>query len=675
MKVRKIISSLFVVLFFFLPAVSFGVTMTIGDVIGLQGDSIAASVTGGVITHYQCWNTGLPEDGVLNLRIDMREVKAIESLVYTNRINGGSNSVAKSARILIAPDENAPGFDPNALASYTICITSPRFGDEQPAPVVNTLAVQRVLFAQQIYSRRYLILQVYENFYCLLNNYSNTNRYLVQCGDLALGVNRQRVVSMSALGGDLLSMTTGGGKPITRIYYDPYNTQDDGTIDACLNIGKVATARALTFVNRLDAATLYSIEQAKVYVAADENDPAFDCTNKDHYTVCVFDGSVTPITPVAAFNRVADINTIDRRFFRISAPYVQWGQVMHDPFNLRNTLDFGGYGYIGEPNSPQQVAMLNSLLNPDLSGDCYINMNDVTLLSEQWLKTSDITDIHYEIPVPYTASYTIPKATTAITVDGDLSDWAGPIEWMPLDKMVSSPIPTDINDAYFAAKWSALAGKMYIAVRLKDYSQTFLDTPPFIGKCDYIGVYCQGDIANGDVLYNNPAVGPVFKYAQGYFIGAKATSGNWAIWSNGDANTILADTGFESAVTVVGEEIVYEAGFRLFDNYGGYVGDTGSNVITSLVSGKTIRLDVQGYSYFSSLSGIFGENLKTSKATTRAFTSFELVDAQGLSCGKWGYFGADLNHDCRADFRDFAELGLGWLKCNNPVDSSCTATW
>jgi hypothetical protein len=186
MEVRKIVSSLFVVFFFFLPAVSFGVTMTIGDVVGLQGDSVSTTVSGGY-TLYQMWNTGgwlVNEDGVLNLRIDMGQVKTIEGLIYTNRINAASNSVAKSAGILIAADESDPGFNPNALASYTISITG---GIEQLInPVANTMAIERELVPEEIYSRRYMILQVYENFYCRLDNYSNTNRSLVQCGDLAL---------------------------------------------------------------------------------------------------------------------------------------------------------------------------------------------------------------------------------------------------------------------------------------------------------------------------------------------------------------------------------------------------------------------------------------------------------------------------------------------------------
>ena len=156
-----------------------------------------------------------------------------------------------------------------------------------------------------------------------------------------------------------------------------------------------------------------------------------------------------------------------------------------------------------------------------------------------------------------------------------------------------------------------------------------------------------------------------FDVAQQYIVGKKNTTGSWAAWA--DKSAIAGDAGFESAVTLNGDKIIYEIGVKQFNNYGGKSG--GTTEVTNLAAGTIVGFDIIADTLFGSGSfSMISENMFTGKSDDAGqFQQYTLANSLPAQyCGDWGYMTSDVTQDCRVNLADFAAVALQWLNCNDP---------
>jgi hypothetical protein len=166
---------------------------------------------------------------------------------------------------------------------------------------------------------------------------------------------------------------------------------------------------------------------------------------------------------------------------------------------------------------------------------------------------------------------------------------------------------------------------------------------------DRIEIYCQGDAAGGTGWNED------YDAAQQYMVGADGSGGKWANWGRGYA--IGEDAGFEYAVNVSGDMIVYEVGVTAFDHYGGRSGET--SVVTELTEGIIVGFDVTACTRWADDGfGMLSENLMTGKsADASQFARYVLADADGDA----GFDVADLDGDGVVGLGDLVRFAEEWL--------------
>lgn len=112
-----------------------------------------------------------------------------------------------------------------------------------------------------------------------------------------------------------------------------------------------------------------------------------------------------------------------------------------------------------------------------------------------------------------------------------------------------------------------------------------------------------------------------------------------------------ANAGLEYAVTVDGDQNIYEVGVRMFDNYGGFSG--GETIVTPLDVGDVVSIDLVANTCWSSGFGMLSENLMTGKSgNADRFAGYALV--KQITC-------ADLDRNGSLNFADLAIIADNWL--------------
>ena len=197
--------------------------------------------------------------------------------------------------------------------------------------------------------------------------------------------------------------------------------------------------------------------------------------------------------------------------------------------------------------------------------------------------------------------------SNAVTVDGDLSDWSD-ATWAPLDQVYDGT-PSDIAEAYYAARWGAGGQKVYVAAKVRDTAHFFTDTYSSWNGRDAIEVYIHTTGETGDY-------GSSQEPAQHYTLGI-TNSNRSAVWSRIGADlAIPVSADFTSA----GREgtgadagwLFYEAALTPFEYFGGLVSKP--NVISTLSAGQIIGLDVAAVGHNgSAYTGMKAENTMTGK--------------------------------------------------------------
>ncbi len=322
---------------------------------------------------------------------------------------------------------------------------------------------------------------------------------------------------------------------------------------------------------------------------------------------------------------------------------------IHEHWN--NPLDKQYSRNLGTGEGIELVSLVGSeKLEGDLNEDDKVDIEDVALFCMNWL---ECTDPLTPGCTPLIAATTIGQGTA--TVDGDLSDWGG-AQWIEM-KEVYWGDARDISDARWAAKWSPDTNLIYLAVKVVDGEHVFSPSHMGWNQQDEIEVYI--DAGNTDHnLYND-----YFDYAQEWVVGYNGSGGAWGHLDGHDEGGQPAGSDLPGyAASVDGDTINYEVAINPYYYYRGFGGTEMPQILISLESGITIGLDVLAGSKHSSGFGMLCENMMTGKFKDAGqFLDFLLVEeVGGSSCGDWGYFDADINRDCKVDFRDFCLLSNNW---------------
>lgn len=264
--------------------------------------------------------------------------------------------------------------------------------------------------------------------------------------------------------------------------------------------------------------------------------------------------------------------------------------------------------------------------NPDIDGD-----RDVDFFDYAW----------FTMGLFYGPSKQIPRGS--VVVDADLSDWPGSVEWIDLDKVYYGS-PNDVSEARFALQWDDETNKVYAAVVLNDTNHVFLDEYVNWKASDRLEVYSQGDAEGGSGWLGT------YDVAQQYYVAPDTSDGNWATWA--ESETLGADVGLEYAVGVEGEQIIYEVGVRMFDNYGGFSGE--ETVVTNLDAGDVIGFDLVACTRRDTVNfGMLSENLMARKSNhADKFARYMLVDE---------IFSVDLDGTGANNYADLGILFENWL--------------
>jgi hypothetical protein len=225
-----------------------------------------------------------------------------------------------------------------------------------------------------------------------------------------------------------------------------------------------------------------------------------------------------------------------------------------------------------------------------------------------------------------------------------------------LDK-VADGTPTDITEAYYAARWQA--HKIYIAVKVHDTVHYFTDSYTDWDAKDGIEFFIHTD-GHGDLDY------PQCKIAQQYAVGIK-DSDHSAVWASLGNNTVypnmfgFPDGYYENVIhaagTVDGEWLYYEIEVTPFTYLGLLVDEP--NVVTDLRAGDVIGLDVTAVGHdATAYTGVKAENLK----------SWKPGDWTAIGIHELAALPGDANLDGKVDVSD-----LGILAAN--YGTTAGATW
>ena len=337
----------------------------------------------------------------------------------------------------------------------------------------------------------------------------------------------------------------------------------------------------------------------------------------------------------------------------------------------------GIFADCGDPTNPYP--------DGDLSRDCWVALEDLSVLADDWQGCTD-PGIGGCIEESFSPVYAI--VSGSVTVDGNLSEWAG-AEWMSLDQVYwgdPCDIPATPEGAMFALKWSESQDKVYAAVIVEDGDHVFENNPMNWNTSDRIEIYMQGD-PNGGTGYGGGDPDGIAPYdkAQQYAVGAGLAPFHfaWGRWGTGAyvSGTGVTDAQFEYAVSVGSTTVMYEVGAKAFVWYGGRSGVP--TVVREIVAGDEVGFDVIVDTRHGSLPledpdyssdfGMRSENMMTRKWDDAGqFRKWTLADTwPGLGCGNWGYLYADLNEDCYVDIGDLVIIVQNWLTCSDPGDPFC----
>ncbi len=216
------------------------------------------------------------------------------------------------------------------------------------------------------------------------------------------------------------------------------------------------------------------------------------------------------------------------------------------------------------------------------------------------------------VPTTFNNPVEIKPATSAITCDGNLTEWAD-AQWVEMTEPYDGN-PTDITKAYYAAKWAPDGSKIYVAVKVQDSTHVFTDTYDNWNTRDAVEIYLR---TNG---YSDDYKFPLQEPAQQYTIGIMLTDRD-AVWTAIGGGIAVPDVcQFQAGGKEDGDWLYYEVAMTPFKYMGALAGR--SSVITPVIAGQVINLDVAVAGNNGMYTGMKAENMLQWKS--EEYTKFGL---------------------------------------------------
>jgi hypothetical protein len=627
--------------------------------------------------------------------MDLGSVTAFKSVGILNRSVYQVAGNPKAAKIFVAPDETAAGFNPQDKSSFTVQINVGQPASNTFTGSDTTANEERYIDVLDGYSRQYIMVEITDNSSGPINSVN----YFVQFQGVMTD-NAHHGISAGALFGlpdnidpsysDEPSIFTHEGYQAVRFFYNGGPDGDKRT-DIVIDQLTVKDIQKVLFTNWYVENTLENVRSLSMWVApasgtGSESDPDWETTlkyNKSSYSEQIFpqngggEGALDPDVYSKGMEREADVIDVSRRYILMSVKSTFFGN-MGEFDSSSNYLYYSSLGDISVLGTDsitdcEEVVRLGLSLSTDLDKNCRVDILDLKELADEWLKCTDPGVSGCVQTADSTPTYSIqPVPTSGITIDGALSDWPSDSEWIYLTDLYAGDYPHDVAEAKMSLRWNGTTDKIYGAVIVDDSEHHFSSTATY--TADLIEIYSQGDAAGGTGWGADVDGSKYFDAAQQYFVGHKATSGTWSAWA--DLTSIASTAGFEAATSVNGNKIIYEFAVKQFNNYGGISG--GTTDVTQLTAGNMVGLDVIADTvHDSSLFTMISENMFIGKSNDAAqFQQYELVNSlPERYCGDWGYMAADVSQNCRVNLEDLAIMASQWFSCDDPQDSACTHNW
>jgi hypothetical protein len=247
----------------------------------------------------------------------------------------------------------------------------------------------------------------------------------------------------------------------------------------------------------------------------------------------------------------------------------------------------------------------------DLSGDCIVDIDDLKLFAAGWLDCTnpDNMECASMLSDDPTTDYTDPKAEfisnpSAITVDGDLSDWKGQ-SW--IDYRFAGGYPAgspalDVTAAKAAFSWNdSEPDTVYVAVVVTDNDLNFGTDPNMWNDGENIEVrFSANSTSTATDWYDNET----YDTAQYYQIFRKDDGSSVAYFGPGGRDLTVeaagADMDYATAIDSVGN-IVYEMAIPAYQLYD--ISGTATTMAT-IADGEEIAFNLQINSVSTSPVGI-----------------------------------------------------------------------
>ncbi|MHB9037312.1 MAG: sugar-binding protein [Armatimonadota bacterium] len=193
--------------------------------------------------------------------------------------------------------------------------------------------------------------------------------------------------------------------------------------------------------------------------------------------------------------------------------------------------------------------------------------------------------------------------SNSVTVDGNLSEWSN-ADWVPIDKTYDGN-PTDVAEAYYAAKWGDSGTRLYVAVKVRDTAHHFTNTYDDWYTRDAAEIYIH-TTGEGPIDYSATQAA-----AQEYAVGIMNSNPSQVWTAVGYNNSIPSAAGFQAAGRVDGDWIYYEVAATPFHFFSL---DGNGLVVSPLQMGDIIGLDVVVCGNNGTYTGMKSENMATGKS-------------------------------------------------------------
>ncbi len=321
---------------------------------------------------------------------------------------------------------------------------------------------------------------------------------------------------------------------------------------------------------------------------------------------------------------------------------------------------------------------LGTIMDWDLNEDCQVNLGDFGVLAGEWLDCTDPAGVGCENLTDYAdlitdldpSLLTVNEVGSAVTVDGDLSEWDGPWYNVRFASGYNPASAADITAAEASLKWDPTNPEVvYLALKVTDTAQTFTDAPAAWNDADNVEVrFSVNDTSTDTLWFNNQT----YDIAQYYHVFNKASGGTWCTLGSvyhatDDPATDDIDVAY--ATSVVGDEIIYEMALPTYLDYTAdpnNTGDFGTKV--TLTDGDVVAFNLQ----INSGDGGLHDNQNYAPNNWFKFT---VTANSSIALGDWGFIASDLDTNGEVGLSDLNTIAQKWLSCTDPEIAGCDTPW